>query len=152
MRAARTEIIAFSASPDAVFDAVLGVTQHNKSASILAVHTQGRKLVAREKGKLSNPKFHQIVVEGDDAQAQLVVVVGSDPRSQKALMDGKANEKSLKKLVESVQAALDGSEPAPSTPVTNHYMQKKTEVPWADPTQDPEIELDGNFVAVMFNL
>lgn len=152
MRAARQETIALTASPDAVFDAVLGVTQNNKNAKILAVHNEGRKLVAREKAKLSNPKFHQIVVEGDGEQSQLVVVVGSDPRSTKALMDGKANEKSLKKLVESVQAAIDGSEPAPSTPVANHYLQKKTEVPWTDPAQDPEIDLDGNFVAVMFNL
>lgn len=152
MRAPRQETTAFSASPAAVFDAVLGVTQNNKSASILAVHNEGRMLVAREKGKLSNPKFHQVVVEGEGEQSQLTVVVGSDPRSQKALMDGKANEKSLKKLVENVQAALDGSEPAPSTPVTNHFMQKKTQVPWTDPAQDPEIELDGNFVAVMFNL
>ena len=148
MRAATQETIAISASPDAVFDAVLGVTQGNKNARILAVHNQGRMLVAREKAMLSNPKFHQVHVEGEGQQSQLVVVVGSDPRSQKALMDGKANAKSLKKFVESVQAALDGSEPAPSTPVANHYVQKKSEVAWVDPAQDPEIELDGNFVAM----
>lgn len=152
MRAPRQETVTISASPDAVFDAALGVTQNNKSANILAVHVDGRKLVAREKAKLSNPKFHQIVVEGDGQQSQLSVVVGSDPRSQKALMDGKANDKSLKKFLENVQAALNGSEPAQSTPVANHFLQKKTEVPWTDPEQDPEIDLDGNFVAVMFNL
>lgn len=148
MRSPRAETIAIPSSPDVVFAAALGVTQHNKNARILAVHTEGRKLFAREKAKLSNPKFHQIFVQGDGEQSELSVAVGTDPRTPKALLDGKANEKSLKKFVESVQAALDGSAPAPMTPMTNHYLQKKSEVPWEDPEKDPEIELDGNFLAM----
>ncbi|MGJ9412304.1 hypothetical protein ACHAAC_06305 [Aeromicrobium sp. CF4.19] len=150
MRAARQESISISSSPGGVFDAALGVVQNNKNARILAVHTEGRKLVVREKAKMSNPKLQHIWVEGEGEQAQLNVAVGSDPRSTKALMDGKANEKSLARLVEAVQAALDGSAPAPSTPLANHYLQKKAEIPWVDASQDPEIELDGNFLA-MYN-
>lgn len=79
-------------------------------------------------------------------------MVGTDPRTPKALMDGKANDKSLKKYLESVQGALNGSVPAPVTPVANHYLQKKTEVPWTDPNADPQIEFDGNFVATAYGL
>jgi len=63
-------------------------------------------------------------------------------------LDGRANEKALKTYLEAVQGAVDGSAPAPATPVANHYLQKKNEVPWVDPGQDPEIELDENILAL----
>jgi len=148
MRAIRQETITVSQPADAVFQAALGVVQNNKIAKILAVHNEGRKIVLREQSKMSNRKFHHIWVEDQGGSAQLYVVVGTDPRTPKAIMDGKANAKSLKKFVESVQAVLNGSASAPVTPVANHYMQKKTEVPWSDPDKDPEIELDGNLVAL----
>lgn len=148
MRSAHQESIAISKPADAVFQAALGVAQNTKNACILAVHNEGRKLVVREKPKMSNAKFQQIWVEDKGDSAQLNVVVGTDPRTPKALMDGKFNEKSLKKYLENVQAALDGSAPAPVTPVSNHYLAKKTEVPWEDPEQDPQIELDGNILAL----
>lgn len=148
MRSPQLETTSFSATPDDVFRAALGVLQNEKKATILASHTGGRKLVAREKASLSNPKFIQVVVEGAATATQLHVVVGTDPRTPKALLDGRANEKALKKFLENVQGALDGSNPAPATPVPDHFMQKKTQVPWEDPDQDPAIELDGNFLAM----
>ena len=33
--------------------------------------------------------------------------------------------------------------------MADHYLQKKTEVPWVDPAQDPQIELDGSRVEVV---
>lgn len=147
MRAPRQESITIAKPADAVFQAALGVAQNTKGARILAVHNGGRKLVVREKAMMSNPKFVQMLVEGDDSAAQLHVVVGTDPRSQKALMDGKANEKSLKKFVTGVQGALDGSAPVTTASVTDHYLVKKDQVPWTDADQDPQIELDGNLLA-----
>lgn len=149
MRAPQQDTIAIASPPEAVFDAVLGVTQNTKNLRILAVHTGGRKIVVREAPKMSNPKFINVWVGGEGAQAQLHITVGTDPRTPKALLDGRANGKTLKGFVDRVQAALDGSAAAPSTPVADHYLQKKTEVAWEDPEQDPQIELDGNFVAVM---
>ena len=148
MRAPRHETVTLNQTPDAVFEAVLGVAQNAKNVRILAVHNQGRKLVLREKAKMSNAKFQQIWVEEQGSGSQLNIVVGTDPRTQKALLDGKANEKSLKKYVEAVQAVLGGSVSAPVTPVENHYLAQKTEVPWEDPEQDPQIELDGNILAM----
>lgn len=148
MRSVCQESVAIPKSGDAVFQAALGVAQNAKNARILAVHNEGRKLVLREKPKMSNAKFHQIWVEGQGDTAQLHIVVGTDPRTPKALMDGRANEKSLKKYLENVRGALDGSVPAPVTPVANHYLAKKTEIPWLDAKQDPEIELDGNILAL----
>lgn len=148
MRSARQESIAVSGSAHAVFQAALGVVQNTKNTRILAVHNEGRKLVARSKAMLSNPKFYQVLVEEQGQTSQLHVVVGTDPRSPGALLDGMMNDRALKKYLASVQAALDGSAPAPATPVTNHYLQKKTEVPWTDASQDPEIELDGHFLAM----
>ena len=149
MRAPQNDTIAIASAPEAVFDAALGVAQNTKNLRILAVHTGGRKLVLREAPKMSNPKFINVWVEGEGPQAQLNLVVGTDPRTPKALLDGRANGKTLKSFVERVQVALDGSAPAPSSPVADHYVQKKTEVAWADPDQDPQIELDGNIVAIM---
>ncbi len=148
MRAVRQQSLALSHPADAAFQAVLGVAQNDKSARILAVHTEGRRLLFRERSKMSNPKFHTIMVVENGDGAEVRTAVGTDPRSPKALLDGRANDKSLNKFLERVQGALDGSAPAPATPVANHYVAKKTEVPWEDPTQDPEIELDGNFLAM----
>lgn len=147
MRAARQEAVDIPQPAGTVFQAVLGVVQNNKSAQILAVHSTGRKLVVREKAKLSNAKLQQIFVEDQGNAARVHIVVGSDPRTQKALLDGKQNAKSLAKLIENVQGALDGSAPAPATPVADHFLQNKTEVPWTDPNEDPQIELGGNLRA-----
>lgn len=148
MRSVKQDTVALPQAADAVFQAALGVVQNTKNHHVLAVHTQGRRLVVREKPKMSNPKFLQVWVEEQGATALLHLVVGTDPRTPKALLDGRANDKFLKGYVEDVQGALDGSAPAPASPVANHYLQKKTEVPWEDPAQDPEIELDGNFLAL----
>jgi len=147
MRSARQDSVTFATPADAVFDAALGVAQNAKNVRILAVHNEGRKLVLREKAKMSNAKFQQIRVEEAGDKARLHIVVGTDPRTPKALLDGKANDKSLKKYLENVQGVLDGGVSAPVTPVSNHYLAKKTEVPWDDPEQEPQIELDGNVLA-----
>lgn len=148
MRAPQHETITLQQPAGDVFDAALGVMQQAKNVRILAVHNGGRKLVGRERSKMSNPKFLQVWLDEDGGGTQMHVVVGTDPRSPKAMLDGRANGKSLGRYVEAVRGALDGSAPAPATPVADHYVQKKDEVPWTDPDQDPEIELDGNFVAM----
>lgn len=148
MRSVKQDTVAFAQSADTVFQAALGVVQNAKNHHVLAAHNEGRKLVVREKPKMSNPKFLQVWVEEAGASARVQVAVGTDPRTPKALLDGRANNKFLKGFVADVQAALDGSAPAPATPVPNHFLQKKTEVPWTDPQQDPEIELDGNILAL----
>lgn len=131
-----------------VFEAALGVVQSAKGRQILAVHNEGRKLVVREKSAFSNPKIVLVSVGSGATGSQLHVVVGADPRTPSALMDGVLNERALKKFVSSVQSALDGSVPAPASPVSNHYLQRKTEVPWTDPSREPEIELGGNLLAL----
>lgn len=148
MRSPQTESMTVAESPDALFGAALGVVQHTKGLVILAVHSAGRRLVAREKGKFSNPKFYEIRVLGDAGGAELHIVVGTDPRSPKAMLDGTFNTKALKGFLERLRGALDGSAPAPASPVGDHYRQGKTEVPWSDPEQDPEIELDGHLLAM----
>lgn len=148
MRSVKQDSVTFAQPADAVFQAALGVVQNTKNHHVLAVHNEGRKLVVREKPKMSNPKFLQLWVEEQGGGSQLHVVVGTDPRTPKALLDGRANDKVLKGYLGDVQGALDGSAPVQVTPVANHYLQKKTEVPWEDATQDPQIELDGNILAV----
>lgn len=148
MRAPQTESLTVAESPDALFGAALGVVQNTKGLVILAVHNTGHRLVAREKGKFSNPKFYEIRVLGDAEAAELHVVVGTDTRSPKAVLDGKFNAKALGRFLERVRGALDGSVPAPASPVADHFLQGKTEVPWSDPEQDPEIELDGHLLAM----
>lgn len=147
MRAVRQQSATIQQPADAVFQAAIGVVQNNKSSSILAVHNGARKLVVREKAKMSNPKLQMIFVEDKGGAAELHVTVGTDPRSPKALMDGKANDKALTKLLGAVDGAVTGSAPAPVTPVADHYVQGKTEVPWTDPSEEPDIELGGGFLA-----
>lgn len=148
MRAVKQEVVAIPQPADSVFLAALGVVQNSKNSQILAVHVQGRKLVVREKSMMSNPKLQQIWVVGDQSTAELRIAVGSDPRTKQALMDGRANGKSLEKMVQAVQAALTGQTPAPASPVANHYLVKKDEVAWQNPEEDPQIELAGNFKAM----
>ncbi|QIK74770.1 hypothetical protein [Nocardioides piscis] len=147
MRSPKQDSAAFTQAPEAVFEAALGVLQNAGNMTLLAAHNGGRRLIARERPKMSNAKFLDIRVEGDAGAAQLHVTVGTDPRTPKAMLDGKANAKVLKNYVASVRGAVDESSPAPASPVADHCLQKKTEVPWADAGQDPEIELDGNIRA-----
>ncbi len=140
MRASCQKSVAVSVSADEAFHTALGVVQNTKNLDILAVHNEARKLVAFEKSKMSNPKIYVLAVE-EGAQPTLHLAVGTDPRVRKALLDGKFNEKSAGRFVEGFQGALDGSAPAPATPVPNHYVQKKTQVPWTDPNEEPDIDL-----------
>lgn len=148
MRAVRGGAIALSESPDAVFQAALGVVQNTKSCKVLAVHNEGRKLVVTDRSMWSNKKIIVVNVDPEDGRTALYVAVGADPRTPAAVMGGWSNDRGLKKFVGRVQGALDGSAPAPVTPVANHYVQKKTEVPWADPHQEPDIQLGGNLLAM----
>lgn len=148
MRQAKEASIQMSHDAGQVFEAAVGVVLGAKGRRILAVHNEGRKLVVREKSKFSNPKFVLVGVASGGVGSQLHVVVGTDPRTPSALLDGTMNDRALKKFVEGVQAVLDGSAPAPASPVSNHYLKKKTQVPWLDPNQEPEIELGGNLRAV----
>lgn len=148
MRAPQVGSTTFSTTADAVFQAALGVAQGDKSARVLAVHNEGRRVIFRMRAKMSNPKFHQVWVEAQAGATTLHAVVGSDPRSPGALLDGWANGKALKKYLAAVQSAVDGTSPAPATPVPNHYLQKKAEVAWTDPHREPEIELDGGCLAL----
>ncbi len=152
MGSARHEEITVSVAADEAFQGALGVVQHGKNFQLLAVHNQGRKLVALEKSKMSNPKVYAVQVVGEGAQPTIEVTVDTDPRQRKAMMDGKFNQKALSKFVEGVKGALDGSAPAPVTPVKNHYMQKKDQVPWTDPDQDPEIDLGFSWQALMADI
>lgn len=148
MRQARQDEVTVAAAPDAVFQAALGVAQNAKNDQILAVHNEGRKLVFREKAMMSNPKFVMVFVEGQGGSATLHIAVGTDPRSSKALLDGKANEKALQAYVEKVQNAVNGTDPIATEPMSNHYLQKKNEVPWTDADQEPDIEVGGTFKAM----
>lgn len=125
---------------DETFRAALGVVQNAKGFELLAVHNEGRKLIAYEKPKLTSARIHMVVVHDED-QTVLSHAVGNDPRTTKALLDGKFNKKAAQQYLEAVAGALDGSEPAPVSAVENHYVQKKDRVPWTDSEQEPEVEL-----------
>ncbi|WP_141782423.1 hypothetical protein [Nocardioides albertanoniae] len=148
MRDTREMSVEVPESADAVFDAFLGVFQSTKSCKILAVHCEGRRLVIREKPWYSNPRFTLVAVDESGPGSQFHVVVGADPRTPAAILDGRLNARALTKLLVRVRAAVDGSEPAPASPVDNYYLQKKTQVPWVDVEQPPEIELGGNVLAM----
>lgn len=149
MRAPHEINLPMSSPADAVFDSALGVVQNTKNLKILAVHTQGRRLVAFENAKMSNPKIFAIGVDDLEGKGRLHVVVGTDPRTRKALLDGKFNKTAASKYVEAVEAAVSGAAPAPSTPVVNHYMQKKNQVPWEDPTVEPDIDLGFSWLGLV---
>ncbi|MTD44519.1 hypothetical protein GKE82_09500 [Conexibacter sp. W3-3-2] len=125
---------------DEAFEAALGVVQNTKNLELLAVHREGRRLIAYEQPKLTNARIHMVVVH-DGEPTVVTHAVGNDPRTSAALLDGRFNRKAAQQFLEAVVAALDGSRPAPVTPVENHYMQKDERVPWTDPEQEPDIEL-----------
>lgn len=131
-----------------VFHAALGVVQRAKNCKILAVHSEGWRLIVREKPWYSNPRFIVVGVEPRGAGSEFHVIVGADPRTPAALLDGRLNARALAKFLVRVRAAVDGSDPAPASPVGNYYLQKNTEVPWVDANQPPEIELGGNVLAM----
>lgn len=148
MRSPRAETITSPAPADTLFQAALGVVQNAKGTTIVAVHNEGHKLVFRDKPKMSNARFQQVWVEDRGDVRELNVVVGTDPRTPKALLDGTFNDKALKKYLEALRGAVDGSAPAPATSVANFYLQGKTEVPWVDPAQEPDIDPGGHVRAV----
>lgn len=150
MRAVREGVIALPASSDAIFQAALGVAQQTKGSQILAVHNEGRVVVFRWKNMMSNVKIvvARVGTSENGERAGMHVAVGADPRTPAALMDGWSNNRGLEKYVKAVQGALDGSAPVTTTPMSNHYMQKKTEVPWVDPNEEPDIQLGGNIRAM----
>lgn len=152
MRAPHQIDLPIPSPADTVFDGALGVVQNTKNLQILAVHTQGRKLVALEKSKMSNPKIFVVGVDEQADNGQLHVVVGSDPRTRKALLDGKFNKTAAEKYVAAVQAAVSGDAPAPSTPVVNHYVQKKNQVPWEDSTVEPDIDLGFSWLGLVAHM
>lgn len=141
-----------SGSAAQAFEAALGVVQSTKSLTILAVHNDARKLVAFESSKMSNPKIYVIGVDDQGSEPMVGIAVGTDPRTRKALLDGKFNEKSANRFVEAVQGALNGTAPAPCTPVANHYLQKKTQVPWTDPSQEPDIDLGFSWLGLVAHM
>lgn len=141
--------MAVSVPADETFHAALGVVQNTKNLAILAVHNEGHKLVALEKSKMSNPKIYVIAVDGQGAESTLQLAVGTDPRVRKAMMDGKFNEKSAGRFVAAMNGALDGTAPAPATAVANHYMQKKSQVPWTDPNVEPDIDLGFSWLGLV---
>ncbi|MFE6508848.1 hypothetical protein ACFVDI_17360 [Nocardioides sp. NPDC057767] len=148
MRDARDVAVEVPEDAETVFKAALGVVQKTKTCKILAVHNDGRRLVAREKPWYSNPRFILVGVDVNGSGSVFHVVVGADPRTPAALLDGRLNDRALTKFLERVRGAVDGSDPAPASPVGNYYLQHKTEVPWDDPNQLPEIELGGNVLAM----
>lgn len=133
--------MAVSASAAEGFRAALGVVQNTKNLDLLAVHNEGRKLVAFEKSKMSNPKIYVLEVDDQGPKPTLQLAVGTDPRVRKAMLDGKFNEKSAGRFVDAVQGALEGTAPAPAAAVANHYVHKKEQIPWTDPEQEPDIDL-----------
>lgn len=148
MRALREELVSLAQPPDTVFQAALGVAQQTKGAKIIAVHNQGRVVAFRWRTMMSNVKIVIARVAGDGAASVMQVAVGADPRTPAAVLDGVANGRGLNKYLEAVRGALDGSAPVTVTPVSNHYLQKKTEVPWVDPNQEPDIQLGGTLLAM----
>ncbi len=141
MKSTRHKTMPTSGSAAQTFEAALGVVQNTKNLKILAVHNDARKLVAYESSKLTNQKICVISVDDQGPEPMIGIAVGTDPRTRSALLDGRLNEKSANRFLAAVQGALDGTAPAPATPVANHYLQKKTEVPWTDPNQEPDIDL-----------
>lgn len=152
MRAVCEMAMPVPASVAQAFEAAIGVVQNTKSLTILAAHNEGRVLVAYESSKLSNAKIYVISVQEHDSQTVLGMSVGSDPRTSKAVLDGRFNKKSAIRFGQAVQGALDGTAPAPATPVPNHYMHKRAQVPWTDPDQEPDIDLGFSWLALVTHL
>ncbi|MGH3087613.1 MAG: hypothetical protein ACRDSJ_09890, partial [Rubrobacteraceae bacterium] len=133
MRSPKHEAASVAASAPTVFGHALGVVQGRKAMSILAVHNEARKLVVFEKSMMSNAKIYVINVDDQGSQSVLHVVAGADPRMRGALLDGMLNQKGAAKFVGSVQEAATSEAALTPTPVPNHYMQKKQQIPWEDP-------------------
>lgn len=113
----------------------------------MAVHNGARRLLVRETSLTSNAKFVVVWVDPEDSGSVIRVAVGSDPRTPASPFDGMVNGRALKAYLAGVRGALDGSVPAPVTPVADHYVRRGTEVPWDDPTVAPDIELGGSLRA-----
>lgn len=130
-----------SAPAQALFQSALGVVQNTKSMQILAAHNEGRALVVLGKSMMTNSRIYVIGVEGQGNQSVLHVSVVADPRMRAAALDGTFNKKAAGKYITAVESALTGETPAATTPVANHYVQKKNQIPWDDPNIEPDIQL-----------
>lgn len=145
MRSVKEQSLPLQTPAADAFQTALGVVQAATKVDVVAVHNEGRKLVAFEKSMMSNQKF--IVITVDEDPATLHAAVGTDPRTRRAALDGKFNEKSLDKLLDALRSALDGTTPVTTTPMPNHVKQKKTQVEWVDPEQAPEVIPEFSMVA-----
>jgi hypothetical protein len=108
----------YSATPQQVFDAVLGVVQHG-AYELVALDNDSHTL-AFTSGKTALSWGQQYIATVEPAaagQTQLQLMCGGVDGRPSALLDGWKNGKAGAKVVASVGAALDGSAPAPSTPV-----------------------------------
>lgn len=127
-------------TPEAAFQAALGVAQHEKKYEIRAVHNEGQALIIRQKTKaLSWPKVIMLRVHQNGSGSSVNVLVQNIPGGPTALLDGVFNGKIAEKYLGGIQGTLDGTVTAPATAVTSHYVRDDgSEFPWDDPDELPE--------------
>ncbi|MFD4325806.1 hypothetical protein ACFWQC_14295 [Nocardioides sp. NPDC058538] len=127
-------------TPEAAFQAALGVAQHEKKYEIRAVHNEGQALIIRQKTKaLSWPKVIMLRVHQKGSGSSVNVLVQNIPGGPTALLDGVFNGKIAEKYLGGIQGTLDGTVTAPATPVASHYVRDDgSELPWGDPDELPE--------------
>ncbi|MET1037695.1 MAG: hypothetical protein ABW075_05435 [Aeromicrobium sp.] len=106
-----------TATAQQVFDAVLGVVQAGRY-ELVALDNDAHVLAFTSgKTALSWGQQYVATIETTAGGAQLQLMTGGVDGRPQALLDGWKNAKAGAKVVAAVGAALDGSAPAPASPV-----------------------------------
>lgn len=131
MHAPKLKTWTTTAPASTVFDALLGVVQAGKYTIFGVTNEHHKMLFASGKSALSWGQDYVAEVSEVDGRTQLDLVCGGVDGAPKALLDGMKNSKKADKVLAAVAAAVDGSAPAPATPVASFATNADgTTLPW----------------------
>lgn len=134
MHAAKTAATTIQTTPDAAFEAVLGVVQ-NGSFDLRGVNNSTRNMVfLKGRTALSWGTMYVVEVTPDGGGARVSVLVGGRDDAPKALLDGWKHAKAASRLLSEVEAVATGTSSAPASPVESFAtLDDGRVVPWNSP-------------------
>lgn len=134
MHAPKTASTTIQTTPQAAFEAVLGVVQNGKY-DLRGVNNETRSLVfLKGMTALSWGTMYLVDIASDGSGARVNVLVGGRDDAPKALLDGWKHGKAASKLLGEVEGVATGTTSAPATPVASFAkLDDGREVPWVGP-------------------
>lgn len=131
MHAPKNSSTTIQTTPQAAFEAVLGVVQNGKY-DLRGVNNETRSLVfLKGMTALSWGTMYLVDVTSDGSGARVNVLVGGRDDAPKALLDGWKHGKAASKLLSEVEAVATGTTSAPASRVESFAkLDDGREVPW----------------------